>query len=72
MRGMGSIPAWPASTETIHPSAPADWPYINKGGIPMTVEERIRKQRDQKLIALGYCTQVFNPDDVVEEGNNGI
>ena len=38
----------------------------------MTVEERIRKQRDQKLIALGYCTQVFNPDDVVEEGNNGF
>ena len=27
----------------------------------MTVEERIKMQRDQKLIQLGYCTRVYMP-----------
>ena len=29
----------------------------------MTVEERIKEQRDQKLIQLGYCTREYRPDE---------
>lgn len=37
----------------------------------MTVEERIRLRREEKLIQLGFCTRMYNPDEA-DEGNANL